>query len=594
MHPLLRSAVYTGLSTFERPRWHRAAADQLAAEGAADDAVAVHLLAVEPAGDDRVVAVLAAAAETALARGAPDAAVPYLCRALAEPARGPHAATLTHRLGLAQTATRGPLGLDVLERAVGMHRDPSQRTALAVEFSRIASMMGEFPRAADVLGRALEIVTDGRLASRLEGEFVNVALLDAATSAAAVKRLRHHLVGGATITDPNLLAGLALSLCGAVGSRDQVLDLVSRASTGIADTQPNASLVVYAAASLLYIEEFSAARELWDTFIAQARVSGSMLAYAFGLCYRGQCALRAGDIDDAEEDGRTSFGIFSEWGARALEPAEHLSYALIERGALDEADEVLASVTTDEMPQQWAVAQLSHVRGRLRLEQGRLDDALGDLRDCGKRLERFGITNPSVVPWRSDAALALRGLGRLAEARELAAQELVLARGMGAPRALGVTLRASGLVAGGTVGVAVLTEACDVLHVSGARVEHARALCDLGAMLRRERRRVEARRVLSDALDLATESGATAMADRARAELVTAGARPRRDRIAGRDALTSAETRVATMAAGGMGNRDIAQALFVSRRTVETHLTHIYRKLSISSRSELAQAVGDD
>jgi DNA-binding CsgD family transcriptional regulator len=79
--------------------------------------------------------------------------------------------------------------------------------------------------------------------------------------------------------------------------------------------------------------------------------------------------------------------------------------------------------------------------------------------------------------------------------------------------------------------------------------------------------------------------------ERTRAELVTAGARPRRDTLRGRDALTASELRVAEMAAAAMTNREIAQALFVTIRTVETHLTHAYQKLDIVSRAELAESL---
>ena len=94
---------------------------------------------------------------------------------------------------------------------------------------------------------------------------------------------------------------------------------------------------------------------------------------------------------------------------------------------------------------------------------------------------------------------------------------------------------------------------------------------------------------LRDGLDAAHRCGAEALAEQARNEMVLAGARPRRDAARGRDALTASELRVARMAAEGLTNREIAQDLIVSVRTVETHLTHVYRKLSIDSRDELAR-----
>jgi DNA-binding CsgD family transcriptional regulator len=114
-----------------------------------------------------------------------------------------------------------------------------------------------------------------------------------------------------------------------------------------------------------------------------------------------------------------------------------------------------------------------------------------------------------------------------------------------------------------------------------------RALVDLGAALRRANRRAAARAPLAEALALAGPGGLRLLADRARRELHAVGARPRRDAVSGVDSLTPAEHRVATLAAQGHSNREIAQRLYVTRRTVETHLTHAFQKLGLATRAEL-------
>src|SRR5439155_8927346 len=124
--------------------------------------------------------------------------------------------------------------------------------------------------------------------------------------------------------------------------------------------------------------------------------------------------------------------------------------------------------------------------------------------------------------------------------------------------------------------------------------ERAQALVDLGAALRRSGKRAAAREPLRRGLDLARECGATALARRADQELVMAGARPRRRAFRGIESLTAAERRVATMAAEGMANRDIAQALFVTVRTVENHLARVYPKLDVHSRTDLPTALAKD
>jgi DNA-binding CsgD family transcriptional regulator len=112
-------------------------------------------------------------------------------------------------------------------------------------------------------------------------------------------------------------------------------------------------------------------------------------------------------------------------------------------------------------------------------------------------------------------------------------------------------------------------------------------------MLRRRGRRAEARDILRQALDLADRAGAGLIAARAREEIAAAGGRPRRVRLTGVDSLTPSELRVARMAASGMGNPEIAQALFVTRRTVESQLGAVYRKLDIASRKQLPDALAD-
>jgi DNA-binding NarL/FixJ family response regulator len=139
--------------------------------------------------------------------------------------------------------------------------------------------------------------------------------------------------------------------------------------------------------------------------------------------------------------------------------------------------------------------------------------------------------------------------------------------------------------------LALLADAAAALAGTPARLEQARALVDLGAALRRAKRTSEAREHLREGLARARACGARTLAERAHEELVATGARPRKIVRAGVDALTSSERRVARMAADGMTNKEIAQQLFVTVRTVEAHLHHTYQKLEISSRNGLAQAL---
>jgi DNA-binding CsgD family transcriptional regulator len=135
---------------------------------------------------------------------------------------------------------------------------------------------------------------------------------------------------------------------------------------------------------------------------------------------------------------------------------------------------------------------------------------------------------------------------------------------------------------------------CEMMIISAERApiwEHAHAMADLGAALRRAGQRADSREILRPALDLAHRCGAIALTERARTELVAAGGRPRRLVLSGLDALTASERRAAQLAAAGLSNREIAQNLFITARTVEGHLTHAYQKLAITSREQLPAAL---
>jgi DNA-binding CsgD family transcriptional regulator len=262
--------------------------------------------------------------------------------------------------------------------------------------------------------------------------------------------------------------------------------------------------------------------------------------------------------------------------------------ALLERGAVVAAGRALErAALSDAPPDKLPMSEMLFARGLFRGAQGDRAGALEDLLACGERLVSTGSLSPAAFPGRSSAALAHLALGDRDEAQRLAAEEVALARAFEALRPLGIALRAAGLTEGGPSGLDLLREAVTVLEPSEARLELARALVDLGSAVRRAGRRSEARSLLRRGHDLARECGGLALAERAGVELPATGARPRGQLTTGVDALTPSERRVAAMAADGLSNPQIAQALFVSLKTVETHLGHAYQKLGVHSRSEL-------
>ena len=348
--------------------------------------------------------------------------------------------------------------------------------------------------------------------------------------------------------------------------------------------------------SLIWAERYAEVRPLLDASIAEARATGDSSRLAVGLAHRGWLALRLGDLGAAETDTRTALAA-AELPAPAMYRVLNggvLVKALIDQGELAEAERALAPLDAEAEVGSLTAAVLRISRGRLRVEQGRVADGLADFLAVGALATRTFVTCPSYLPWRSEAALAHLALGETDAAKRLAQEELALARAFGASRALGVAQSAAGVVAGGDAGEALLREAVDTLAACGATLDRARALTDLGALLRRRNRRSQARELLREALDAAHRAGAAPLAARAETELRATGARPRRIVLSGVESLTASERRVAELASQDLTNREIAQTLFVTARTVEGHLTSVFRKLQLASRDQLAAALAGD
>jgi DNA-binding CsgD family transcriptional regulator len=277
--------------------------------------------------------------------------------------------------------------------------------------------------------------------------------------------------------------------------------------------------------------------------------------------------------------------------------AAYLSCAMLDRGNGQGALDTLESIELDagvlNTPPHHTFLE---ARARVRLGCGQREQAIADLRECREVIRGLGIVNPSVCGWRTMLAEALaadQSAESLSEARVLVDESLALARICGSARSEGIALRALAQVAEPPRQIESLHASVAILRTSPARLELTRSLLDLGSELVRKGQRTEARPLLLEGLQLAHQCGAMPLAEQALERARAAGARPRRPAISGRDALTAAELRVARMAAEGRPNREIAQTLFVTTRTVKAHLTSIYRKLDISTRKHLARALAE-
>jgi DNA-binding CsgD family transcriptional regulator len=601
VHPVLRTALYSELPAGARAELHARAARMLAAEDGDLDAIAAHLLASEALGARATTELLMKAARRASARGSAATAATYLRRALAEPPPPELRAEVLRRLGVAETTLGDPAAAAHVGEAARLLREPRQRAELAFDASVGYVIAGRLVEAIEILERALEgaSAADQELRWRLEAQLINVARVQAAGADVAIRHLKRipRELRGDTPGERLVLAELAWSALMAGDPVDGVAELAVRAFDGgrLVSEQPGGAMSVFNGVwTLALAERHGLAMQAYDELIAWARRTGSPFLFALVSSRRSQLHYLGGAIADAIADARASIDVGSQFGPSLLVGGLYarLIDALLEAGDLKGAEDALArSGFADVIPDMWQFLWLRMSRARLRLAEGDAQAALDDALAVRQMLARYRIANPAVAPWGSTAAAALTRLGRRPEARKPLAAELAAARRFGAPGTLGIALRAAGVIEGGSAGIALLREAVAQLERSPARLQHARALADLGAALRRSGKRRDAQQPLRLALDLADRCGGTAVADQARAELVITGARPRRARIAGVEALTPSERRVAQLAAQGMTNREIAQALFVSHPTVVTHLSHCYQKLSISSREQLPAAL---
>jgi DNA-binding CsgD family transcriptional regulator len=601
VHPLVRSAVYEQIPPLERQRLHAEAARLLSERGAEGEAMARHLLRVPPAADPARVAILRCAARHAAASGAASAAAHYLRRALEEPPGPGDRAAVLRELGVAEATDRQRDRFEPhLREAMAATGDCRARAEIALELGRALAACGEFNASVGVLDHALRDLagTDDHLGSALEAELLSMAAHDFTSTAVATARLERRFaqLDAGEPVHPWIGACLVHALATSRGPAAEALRLADRVLDADPLDERNSVVAGMLGNGLVYAGAPTRAGRFYDAKIATATRRGSRLTVAWQSVMRSDASLRLGEIRRAETEAREGLEVFLEGSGDAgvAWSVANLVHALLARGALDEAEALLSRPSASAAgPASLAHALLLVARANLHLARSRPAEALGAAQAAGA-LVAPTIANPACCAWRSAAALALAALGRREEARALAAEELGDAHRFGVPDAIGVALRTSARVAGGREGIELLRAAVEAHDGADGGLERARAVLELGSALRRGGERTEARDVLREALDVTARMGATGLADRAHEELVAAGARPRRDRrmLSGRESLTCGEDRVATLAAQGLSNREIAERQFVTIKAVQWHLRNVYRKLDIGSRGELPEALG--
>jgi DNA-binding CsgD family transcriptional regulator len=460
----------------------------------------------------------------------------------------------------------------------------------------------ESTQALQLVDRVRPTIDESREDLRLQLEVAGLtgAVVDAATAWDVRPRTRDVYIRA--LQDPNatreLLGLIAMLSLGRNDPQEMPADFARRAFAAGPSTLPDDPVDMgwfsCAALALIWGERFAEARRILDQAVARARAVGDGPLLSIALSHRAWLELRASDLTAAEADAVTildpnTFPVAPP--LYRLMAGGVLGATLIYLGRFEEAERMLDGLSEEAEHDTVLTAVMLSGRGLLHTAQRRGEEAVAAFERAGDIMTRCGIPSPALLPWRSEKARAHLIRGQREVAEELARDELEDARKFGGNRALGVSLHTVGMATGEGDAEEMFQQAIECFDRAGVHNELASARKDLGALLRRQGRRVEARELLRQALDGAHRASAPILADSAEIELRATGAKPRRTVLTGLEALTASERRVAELAAEGMTNREIAQALFDTARTVEGHLTHVFRKLGVDSREHLTDAL---
>lgn len=606
VHPLVRHTVELDIPASERAGRHLDAARLLHAEGDDPERIAAHLLLGRAEGNAWVVAQLRAAAMAARRRGSSRSAARYLERALAEPPQAQTRPDVLAELGTAEAAAGITTAADRLEAAAAALTDPCRRAELALRQGHALHAQGRHEDAARTYERGLGELDDVpgeprviELQNELQTGLTATAAIANVLHGEALERsdqlLARAIAEPVTRSQRLLLAQAAVRASFAAAPASQVVDLAARAwdDGRLVDREvPDEVAWTLVAGAFGFAGELERSIAIVDAVLDHARRRSLPLVFATASYVRALPRLLQGAVDDAIADLELARNA-RRYGWRQFVRAAASSYCLclIEAGELDRAEQALFEDAPLEEPRDLEDIQRLYALSELRLAQGRPQDASGAALATGKALAAsakvFGY-----CPWRDTAAQAALALGDTARALELARDSRAIAEQTGVMHARVRALRVHGLCEKDERGIELLRRAVELGSDGPPRLETIRALIEFGSALRRANQRSVAREPLQRAADMAKRGGANTLYERARTELRAAGGRPRRELVLGGTAsLTPSERRIAELASSGRSNPDIARALFVTPKTVEYHLRNVYRKLDISRRQDLPEAL---
>ncbi|GLX36141.1 hypothetical protein Sros01_22140 [Streptomyces roseochromogenus] len=604
-HPLIATAVYRSIPPGVRVGMHGMAAQALVDDGHGPTAAARHLLEMHPEGDPWVVQQLRRAARESFSAGAPDAARRYLARALREPPEAEHRAEVLFELGSANLLHDPVTTINQLRTALEEPSTaPELREAITYRLAQALGHTGQLAQAAELLAEEARHATNSRTRLRMQAEQFkwNSVRVDEENSPARSRLLSQFAkrIVGRGLAERHILGLRAwdAALRGepaatAMEYAEQALD------GGMSWTDQDFGFEVPAvvALTLMYCDQPGRAEELFNTAIVEFEAKGWRGAHlSFVYTLLGYIRYRRGRLAEAEDFVRNGLQIADRIGHDI--PAQWyaigtLIETLLARGNVAEARQVARTYKLADggFPRAVVYPDPQAVWGKLLLAQGRIEEAEHHLATAGKRLDLRGTRNPSWSPWQLDLALA-----QVTHDTELAAataaEAVVRARAFGASSVIGHALRVAAAAAEPARAAVLLKEAVDHLDQSPAAAELAHALIDHGTALHTLGDPHQAARQLYRGMETAAACGADALVGRARAQIASAGLRPRRLSSSEQESLTVPELAAARHAARGLDNAAIAKELHIDSRTVAARLSAVFTKLG-TDRLGLGRALGD-
>jgi DNA-binding CsgD family transcriptional regulator len=596
VHPLFRQALLESLDAPVRARLHARAFRLLVDAGAPPTEAAEHALAGHLEGDATAVAILEAAGRAALRVGAVSSAARYLRGAVELAGDRAPAAT---RVALAEgelLSGAGEAAAAVCEAVLADAAAPAaDRAAALAVLGRADFRHGDLAASAEHYAAALRLAEGAApgLAVEVLLDLASVSFFAAGPAASLPLARRARALAAATAAPTRALADCAWGFAALAGGDVAGLEVAAAGSQTIEELELTAR-----AASLAWYGSAAALAERHPAALAAFALAGRWAEFgdpvirALILATAAEHLARTGRLASALERLDEAAVV-----ARGIAMAE-LFAGSIRAGVLLDAGEIAAAdrraaaaeAASEELRDGLARMRLRLLRLRRHLRTWQAAVAAADALALEQLAGELGVAEPCLLPWAREAVTAHLAAGRVADAERVTAW--LEAAGVRLPcrwpAAAARGARAALLELAGDVegAIAAHEQGVALLEAAGLPLERSRSLTELGALLRRCGRIAPARALLAEAVRLAEEVGAAGVAARPLEELRLAGGRRRGGRLAD-DRLTAAELRVARLAAQGATNAEIARHLFLSAKTVDTHLQHVFAKLGINSRRAL-------